>query len=559
MSISYIHKISPFSCSISTIERPKKFTFPFFYEPHALAILAAEDLQQYLLNSSRWNAYFGIDSDVFEQGKMFGVLVVEDADGNLGYLSAFSGKLDGINHHDKFVPPVFDLLKAGGFFLKEEVFLNEFNAEILKLETDEAYHLSLETLAKNIQQGKLDIESFRETMRLTKQKRKQERTQSKRNDSTDAHKLVLEDLAKQSVHLKYQLKVLTEKWDGIINHAQNKVDAFTKQIQTLKAERKVRSAALQNKIFTHYTFLNNNGATKDLKDIFSQFDIVPPAGAGECAAPKLLHFAYTHQLKPISLAEFWWGKSPKSAIRKHGNYYPACRGKCEPILGHMLEGLDVDDNPMLVNQGEYLSLKTVYEDEDILVVNKPAELLSVPGKTIKDSVYTRVLNQYPEATGPLIIHRLDMSTSGILVLAKTKAAHKHIQHQFIHKHIQKRYIALLDGEVKGESGIINLPLRVDLNDRPRQLVCFEHGKPSRTKWQVISRKGGKTRIKFFPITGRTHQLRMHAAHPKGLNTPIVGDDLYGVKTNRLHLHAEYIEFNHPRTNEMVSFQVNPEF
>lgn len=559
MSLPYTHKISPFTSSVSTIERPEKFTFPFFYEPHPLAILAAEDLQAYLLNTPHWNSYFGIGTNEFEQGKMFGVLVVENSKGNLGYLSAFSGKLDGINHHNKFVPPVFDLLKTDGFFLKEEVFLNEFNAEILKLETAETYHASQEDLAKYIQQGKQEIEDFRETMRLSKQQRKQKRTESKLNDSAETHTLVLKDLAKQSVHLKYQLKVLTEKWDKIITHNQQKVDAFTKEIQALKTERKQRSATLQNKIFTHYTFLNNNGETKDLKDIFSKFDIVPPAGSGECAAPKLLHFAYTHQLKPIALAEFWWGKSPKSAIRKHGNYYPACRGKCEPILGHMLEGLEVDDNPMLVNPGEHLSLITVYEDDDILIVNKPAELLSVPGKTIKDSVYTRVKNTYPEATGPLIIHRLDMSTSGILVLAKTKVAHKHIQHQFIHKHIQKRYIALLDGEVKGESGIINLPLRVDLNDRPRQLVCFEHGKPSRTKWQVINRNGGKTRIKFFPITGRTHQLRMHAAHPDGLNTPIIGDDLYGIKTNRLHLHAEYIEFNHPSTNQMVSFQVDPEF
>ena len=549
-------KISTFPQDVSTLKYPEKFTFPFLYQPHPLAVEAAEDLQAYLTNNPHWNAYFNTESDA---GKMFGVLVVEDVNGTLGYLSAFSGKLDGGNHHDKFVPPVFDMLKKEGFFLKEEVFINAINADILKLETADDFLQSVQTLKDNTEQAKQEIESHRETMRLAKQVRKQKRNQSKLENNAEEHKKVVEALAKESVHLKYGLKLLTEQWDKVVTQSQETVDTFNAKIDALKTERKQRSSALQARIFQSYRFLNGHGDYKNLQDIFSDFDVVPPAGSGECAAPKLLHYAYSHQLKPIALAEFWWGKSPKSAIRKHGNYYPACRGKCEPILGHMLNGLDVDENPMLINQGEHLPLNKVYEDDDIIIVNKPSELLSVPGKTIKDSVFTRIQSEYPEATGPLIIHRLDMSTSGILVLAKNKEAHKYIQYQFIHKHIQKRYIALLDGTVNGDSGLIDLPLRVDLNDRPRQLVCFEHGKPARTKWQVLERKDGKTRIQFFPITGRTHQLRMHAAHPKGLNTPIVGDDLYGVRTNRLHLHAEYIEFRHPRTKDMVSFQVDPEF
>ena len=553
------NKTSLFSTDVSSIEKPLKFTYPFCYQPHLLAIKASEDLQHYLTNNIHWASYFGIHESMFKTGKMFGVLVVETNEGELGYLSAFSGKLDGENHHNKFVPPVFDMLKKDGFFLKEEVFINAINAEILALETAEEFRLSQKTLADNLKQAKQDIEAHREHMRISKQIRKQKRNQSQKENTPEEHALVLETLAKESVHLKYGLKLLTEKWDKVIKTCQENVDAFNQNIQTLKTERKQRSSALQEKIFRRYRFLNQEGAFKDLKDIFSEFDVVPPAGSGECAAPKLLHYAYLNKLKPIALAEFWWGKSPKSAIRKHGHYYPACRGKCEPILGHMLQGLDVDDNPMLINPGEHLPLKTVYEDKDIIIVNKPSELLSVPGKTIKDSVFTRIQKEYPEATGPLIIHRLDMSTSGILVLAKTKEAHKYIQYQFIHKHIQKRYIALLDGHVEENYGLIDLPLRVDLNDRPRQLVCFEHGKPARTKWQVIERKNGTTRVQFFPITGRTHQLRMHAAHPKGLNTPIVGDDLYGVKTNRLHLHAEFIEFRHPSTKEMVSFQVDPDF
>lgn len=552
-------KISTFKENVSSIQLPKKFTFPFYYQPHELAVLATKDLQDFLTQSEHWNRYFGLKEETFHTGKMFGVLVVETADGRLGYLSAFSGKLDNGNHYDKFVPPVFDMLTKDSFFLKEEEIINKINAQIEKLETSEYYLIAQETLKDYKASSHKAIEQHREEMRQAKKLRKQKRIQSKAEDTAEKHQDIVNTLAKESVELKFVLKDITNQWTTRIDEQAYICSAHKQEIDLLKAERKRLSSALQAKLFTKYQFLNQNGEVKNLQEIFSAFDVVPPAGSGECAAPKLLHYAYKHQLKPIALAEFWWGKSPKSAIRKHGQYYPACRGKCEPILGHMLLGLTVDDNPMLTNLGEHLPLKKVYEDDEIIVVNKPAELLSVPGKTIKDSVYTRIQAEYPNATGPLIIHRLDMSTSGILVLAKTKQAHKHIQQQFIHKHIQKRYIALLDGNVEGESGLIELPLRVDLEDRPRQLVCFEHGKPAKTKWKVLSREAGKTRIQFFPITGRTHQLRVHAAHPKGLNTAITGDDLYGTLANRLHLHAEFIEFIHPKTNKTVCFRVEAEF
>jgi tRNA pseudouridine32 synthase/23S rRNA pseudouridine746 synthase len=264
-------------------------------------------------------------------------------------------------------------------------------------------------------------------------------------------------------------------------------------------------------------------------------------------------------LQPVALAEFWWGISPKSEIRKHGNFYPSCRGKCEPILGHMLQGLTVDDNPMLENPADGKSLPIVFEDKHIIVVNKPSNFLSVPGKTISDSVYTRIKEQYPDATGPLIIHRLDMLTSGILLLAKTKSAHKYIQYQFIHRQIEKTYVALLNGELEKDSGIIDLPLRTDIDDRPRQLVCYDYGKPAQTEFKVLSRENGKTRIQFHPITGRTHQLRVHAAHSLGLNMPIIGDDLYGIKSDRLHLHAASITFRHPKSKEPMTIDVASDF
>ena len=225
----------------------------------------------------------------------------------------------------------------------------------------------------------------------------------------------------------------------------------------------------------------------------------------------------------------------------------------------MLEGMSVSPNPMLENPAEGKKFEIVYEDAAIIVINKPAEFLSVPGKNISDSVYTRVKAIYPEAQGPLIVHRLDMSTSGLMVLAKTKSAHQFIQQQFINKIVQKRYTALLNGVPKLKEGEINLPLRVDLDNRPMQLVCYEHGKTAITKWKIIEIKNNKTRVHFYPITGRTHQLRMHAAHQMGLNCPIVGDDLYGEASNRLHLHAGYLQFIHPVKKTKIEFTKEADF
>jgi tRNA pseudouridine32 synthase/23S rRNA pseudouridine746 synthase len=264
-----------------------------------------------------------------------------------------------------------------------------------------------------------------------------------------------------------------------------------------------------------------------------------------------LQYAFLNQLKPIALAEFWWGMSPDSEVKVHQEYYPACRGKCEPILSHMLEGIEMDVNPMSINPAEGKELPIIYEDDYLLLVNKPAEFLSVPGKTIEDSVQTRIQHKYPTATGPLLVHRLDMSTSGIILIAKKKDIHESLQKQFIKRTVQKRYAALLQGYVKSSSGEIQLPLRVDLEDRPRQLVCYEHGKEALTKYEVLERKNGQTRVHFYPFTGRTHQLRVHAAHLSGLNAPIIGDDLYGQKSDRLYLHAEYLSFWHPITKERM--------
>ena len=350
-------------------------------------------------------------------------------------------------------------------------------------------------------------------------------------------------------------------WKERITPLQQTVSDYEADIQALKSERKQRSAALQQKLFEQFKMLNYRGEVKTLCDIFGQtVHKTPPAGAGECAAPKLLQQAYLHGWKPVAMAEFWWGESPKMEIRHHGHYYPACKGKCEPILGHMLQGLEVDENPILKElQSGKKTLDIIYEDEWLAVVNKPAGMLSVPGKEDVVSVYSMMRERYPDADGPLIVHRLDMATSGLLVVAKTKQVHQNLQAQFKNRSVGKRYIALLQGNVSQDAGTVELPLCPNPLDRPRQMVHTGYGKPAVTDFEVLERKDNRTRIAFYPRTGRTHQLRVHAAHPLGLHCPIIGDELYGRKAERLYLHAEMLEFTHPVTGKRISITQKADF
>jgi len=553
---------TPFQSDVSGIPLPEKFTFPFYYEPHPIAICAAEQLQEFIQQSVDWNHNFGLDSTDPSHpiGKMFGVLVVKNSEGKLGFLSGFSGKVDNGNHHEGFVPPVYDMLTEDGFFNQGASELTVMNTRTRELENAPDYHAAKQLLADLEQQGAREIEERRLLRVANRRERKSLKLQAIEANNGTLPADIEKQIVQQSMQDKFEVRKLSEEWKAKIDTQREKVAVFETEINQLKKARKLKSNDLQQRIFDNYHFLNASGKEKSLWTIFqTELEKQPPAGAGECAAPKLLQYAYQHELKPIALAEFWWGISPKSEIRKHGHFYPSCRGKCEPILGHMLKGLSVDDNPMLVNPADGKSLPIIFEDEHIIVVNKPSNFLSVPGKTISDSVYSRIKEQYPDATGPLIIHRLDMSTSGILLLAKTKDAHKYIQYQFIHRTIEKTYIALLDGIVEEDTGLIDLPLRTDIDDRPRQLVCYEHGKPAQTEFKVLSRENDKTRIQFHPITGRTHQLRVHSAHSDGLNMPIVGDDLYGTKGNRLHLHAASITFRHPDSKELMTVTATTDF
>ena len=537
-----------FTTSISDIPLPERFTYPFCYTPHPLCVMAAEEVQNYLSKQSDWQ-------EELSQGKMFGVLIVQTEDGSIGYLTAFSGILAGKNIHPYFVPPVYDLLQPQGFFKIEEENISAINRRIHRLEENKKYIDLRSNLTQTTQSAQDALSIAKTQLKEAKDKRELLRKTGQLNAKEEA------ELIRESQFQKAEYKRLERSWKDKIASLQVEAGNWEKQIQELKTERKVRSAALQQQLFEQFRMLNYRGEAITLCDIFEQtVHKTPPAGAGECAAPKLLQQAYLHHWKPIAMAEFWWGNSPKNEVRHHGYYYPACKGKCEPILRHMLQGLEVEANPIQqeAERGNE-KLNIVYEDQWLLIINKPAGMLSVPGKERQTSIYDLAREAYPEAEGPMIVHRLDMATSGLLIIAKDKKTHQHLQAQFKNRSIRKKYIALLDGVVLEDEGTIELPLCPNPLDRPRQMVDTQYGKPAITYYQVLERTDKYTRIAFYPHTGRTHQLRVHAAHPSGLHCPIIGDELYGKKDKRLYLHAESIEFTHPVNGQSMCITEKADF
>lgn len=567
-----------FKHNIDRYVLPERFTFPFCYEPHPLCLLASQELQQQLSS----NAHF--QQEFTRTGKMFGVLLVELSQGEVGYLSAFSGKLnldaDLYQKTINFVPPVFDVDAQTDFFHEESKIINRLNSELEELLVNPQLDAYEQTLGQKLSQQNEELDQFRNQMAVNKKIRKEKRNDAKNNFDGDELAQNLKQLAQESIDGKNQLRDLKEYWCNLVSQIQQKLDNLTDEINGIKKKRKQLSTKLQKKLFKQYRLLNSAGVEKDVIELFKDsLYQIPPAGTGDCAAPKLLQYAFKQNMKPLAMAEFWWGQAPNSEIRQHKNFYGACSGKCQPILVHMLDGMAIDDNPLLVNPAEGKALEILYQDDDIVVVNKPSEFLSVPGKNIEDSVYLRIKQQFPKATGTYIVHRLDMSTSGVMVLALTKRAQKNIQQQFVNRTIKKRYVAILEGKVESDLGKIldehrgevNLPLRGDLEDRPRQLVCFKQGKNAKTQWEVIEVIDGRAKLYLYPETGRTHQLRVHCAHPQGLNMPILGDDLYGrshyfrankmadKKAKRLYLHAEKLTLNHPITKEEMTFQIDADF
>ena len=542
---------------------------PLDYEPHPLCIQACREVQEMLARREDWQ-------EEIARGKMFGVLIVENVKTDTdvpkwGYLAAYSGQIGGRSDWEDLVPAVFDYLQPDGYFKTHEAEISHINQSISHLEKDERMK-EARTLIRQLQEErKLTIAAYQEKMKEAKAKRDSRREAGNLSEAEEA------EMIRESQFMKAELrrlkKSLSEK-----TALETEFEDYQENILRLKQLRKQLSDALQQWLFSQFRMLNQEGESKDLLEIFrdealkeypqaaiatsriAALKMVPPAGSGECCEPKLLQYAYQHGYKPLQMAMFWWGESPKEEIRHHLQFYPACNGKCKPILHWMLPASTFE--PEAINLSIYDKVETLYEDREIAVIHKPEGLLSVPGKdAAQPSVYALMRRKYPEATGPLIVHRLDMATSGVLLIAKTEFAYHRLQKAFLNHQIQKKYVAIISGKDISEKGIISLPLLPDYLNRPRQIVNHEQGKEAITEYEILERiDGSHLRIALYPKTGRTHQLRVHCAHQEGLNAPILGDPLYGnEKAARLHLHAEEITFEHPLTGKKITIKRKADF
>ena len=531
-----------FKNNIDGVEFPRRFNNPFYYSPHTLCIQAADELRASLTADEALMAEA-------RKGKMFGVLVVRSSAGEIGYLSAFSGLLFGKNRYGTFVPPVYDMQAPTGYFKQEEARISSINVAIKEIENSEEYISALDALKAEKENAEQTIAEITLLFKANKDKRKKKRDSGLLSAEEEAL------LIKQSQFEKADLKRVRRACEAKVAEKETVVASFKERVSALGMERRNSSIALQKWLFEQFRVLNAKGESKSLLDIFNEkLSALPPAGAGECAAPKLLQYAYENSLQPLALAEFWVGESPVGEIRRDGCYYGACKSKCEPILGYMLQGLDVEDSA-LEKGGDIDSVEVVYEDEYLVAVNKPSGVLSVPGLVGGMSVQQWLREEYLHTNNLFVAHRLDMATSGLLVAAKSMDVYKSLQQQFAERGVKKQYTALLDGVPANSEGVIELPLSADYVNRPRQKVDYENGKPAVTHYmvqRVLRYKGRECAlVSFLPVTGRTHQLRVHAASNEGLDCPIVGDSLYGVVDDRLMLHAEFLEFLHPVKKEVV--------
>jgi len=562
---------------------------PLDYEPHPLCIQACREVQEMLARREDWQ-------EEIARGKMFGVLIVENVKTDTdvpkwGYLAAYSGQIGGRSDWEDFVPAVFDYLQPDGYFKTHEAEISRINQSISHLEKDERMKEARALIRQLQEERKRTIAAYQEKMKEAKAKRDSRREAGNLSEAEEA------EMIRESQFMKAELrrlkKSLSEK-----TALETEFEDYQENILRLKQLRKQLSDALQQWLFSQFRMLNQEGESKDLLEIFrdealkeypqaaiatsriAALKMVPPAGSGECCEPKLLQYAYQHGYKPLQMAMFWWGESPKEEIRHHLQFYPACNGKCKPILHWMLPP-SVFESPASAENGIggqkgpfpkqvemlYEQVETLYEDCELTVIHKPAGLLSVPGKdAAQPSVYALMRRKYPEATGPLIVHRLDMATSGLMIIAKTEFAYHRLQKEFLNHRVQKKYIAIIsEKDILGrdipEKGIISLPLLPDYLNRPRQMVNHEQGKEAITEYEILERiDGSHLRIALYPKTGRTHQLRVHCAHQEGLNAPILGDPLYGnEKAARLHLHAEEITFEHPLTSKKITIKRKADF
>lgn len=561
------------------IPLPEAMNNPLDYEPHPLCIEACRELQAYLSQRKDWR-------EEIDHGKMFGILIVESKEDEVGYLAAYSGQIGGRSNWQGFVPAVFDYLQPDGYFKQHEAEITRINHAIAKLQTNEQ-------MAKAKQQINLLEETRRQTIANYQAKMKQAKAQRDAlrqagNLSAETEQALIKESQFMKAELKRLKKSLAEK-----TTLETEYEDYQENLTHLKRLRKQLSDTLQQWLFSQFRMLNPQGERKDLLEIFrdaalmdgtqakgmkeslisqrTALKMIPPAGSGECCEPKLLQYAYEQGYKPRQMAMFWWGESPKEEIRHHLQFYPACNGKCKPILHWMLPETTQKkaSHPYLpsketnMRQGKETEeeIEILWEDQQLAVICKPAGMLSVPGKdTSVPSVYSIMRKKYREATGPLIVHRLDMATSGLMVIAKTEFAYHRLQEQFANHQISKKYVAIVCGKDFPRQGTITLPLMPDYLDRPRQIVSHAHGKEAITRYEVTEEHEGRRRLALYPKTGRTHQLRVHCAHQEGLNAPIWGDPLYGnERADRLYLHAESIRFKHPLTGAEIYIERKADF
>lgn len=496
--------------------------------------------------------------DEIEKGKMFGILLVKDADGVVSSLAAFSGQIADSFHWQGFVPPIFDYLDEDGYFKVHEREISALNRVISEIENHEYASLlrEYETLKAETDNAiEVALRRMAEAKTIRDARRKEGVSQEEETLLIRESQYLKAELHRCKLAARQQLAPILER-----------IDECKARISGLIEKRRRMSENLQRWLFSNFRMLNAEGESKDLNTIFVEYNgIVPPSGSGECCAPKLLQYAYLHDLQPLEIAEFWHGESPRGEVRYHGAHYPACHSKCLPILGWMMRGLDVDQSPSSSLPGELMP-EIIYENERFCVVNKPSGLLSVPGKSDAPSVVSLLRKHYGRDVFPA--HRLDRDTSGLLLLAFDVRTQSRFHRMFEMRLVKKTYIAVLDGDISVTShpleGRISLPLAPDLNDRPRQMVDIymtNGGKDALTDYRVVQVKDGLTHIEFHPLTGRTHQLRLHAASPLGLGMPIVGDKLYyrnnRTPCSRMLLHASAISFSFNGTP--YSFTSNPDF
>lgn len=545
--------MQPIFTHIDTHQLPARLNCPFSYQPSDMMLAVVDCVRKDIERHTDWQ-------EEIAKGKMFGVLVVRDADGRVGYLKAYSGQIGGREDWDGWVPAVFDYLQPDGYFVTHENEISLINRKIADLERSPRLVVAAARLAKAQKTATEKVENYRRFAAEQKMLRNKRRL-----DGEDEAVLVAE-----SQYQKAELRRLKKAVEAELAPLRETVDGMHCELAELRASRKRKSDELQKWLFEQFVMLNARGERMTLNAIFAPTpQRVPPSGAGECCAPKLLQWAYLHGYIPVEMAEFWWGESPKGEIRRHGEFYPACQGKCKPILDFMLQGLDVEPNPFetaATDDSLHHSLDVIFSDEHVIAVNKPSGMLSVPGKHGQLSALDVVRQMVGEGRDVYAVHRLDMQTSGVLLFALSREAYVALQREFADRRTKKTYVAIVERPAElpdtmhvGAKGVIDLPLSPDYMHRPCQMVDYEHGKEAVTDYDVLAVNADGIRLLLHPHHGRTHQLRVHCAHQDGLNMPIVGDELYGHHATRLMLHAQQLVIFNPLIGRAYELLALPSF